>query len=248
MGEVQFEGLSAAALAGRLALPEVELHDRVASTMDLAHDAAGRGAPAGTLVLANTQDAGRGRGGKRWSSPPGGGLWMTLVERPATHRGLDVLSLRIGLRIADALDALAVHRIGLKWPNDLLERDGKLAGILVEARWRDQRVEWVAVGLGVNVVPAPEVEDSAGLAPGVTRLQALARIVPALRAACATEGPLTVAELEQFSKRDIAIGRTIAQPVAGVVRGIAATGELMVETASGPVACHSGSLVFAEDR
>lgn len=249
MPELAFDGLGADALAARLGLPACLLHDRVASTMDLAHAAAGRGAEAGTLVLAQAQDAGRGRGGKRWHSPSGGGLWMTLIERPATSSGIEVLSLRIGLRLADALDPLAGDRVRLKWPNDLFTGGGKLAGILVEARWRDQRVEWVAIGLGVNVAAPTAVEGAAGLAPGVTRLQALDQIVPALRsAAAAVDGRLTPSEMARFAMRDLGIGRSITQPAVGVVAGVGASGELMVDTARGPVACRTGSLVFAEDR
>ncbi|MDQ8154660.1 MAG: biotin--[acetyl-CoA-carboxylase] ligase [Gemmatimonadota bacterium] len=243
-----FEGLGAAQLAARLSLPQCLVHERVASTMDAAHAAAADGAAAGTLVLANAQDAGRGRGGKRWTSPPGGGLWMTLIERPASPQGLEVLSLRIGLRVAAALDALAEHPISLKWPNDLQVQGAKLGGILVEARWRDLRIEWVAIGIGVNVRSPLGVEAATGLRAGTSRLEAMGCIVPALRAAAHLEGPLTAAELAQFASRDAATGRRIQQPAVGVVRGIGATGELMVETEAGIMACRSGSLVFAENR
>lgn len=248
MGDALLDGLDARALAARLGLPACELHDHVGSTMDLAHAAAARGAASGTLILANEQDAGRGRGGRRWSSAPGGGLWMTLVERPASRGGIDVLSLRVGLYIAEALDALAGGRVQLKWPNDLYVGAGKLAGILIEARWRDQRVEWVAIGVGVNVVPAEDVEGASGLAAGVTRLQAFDQVVPALRAAAAVDGPLSTDELSRYAARDLSVGRWAIQPAAGVVAGISRTGELMVDTSSGPVACRTGSLVFAEDR
>lgn len=248
MGDFVFDGFDADALAARLDLPACEIHDRVGSTMDLAHAAAGRGAASGTLILANEQEAGRGRGGRRWSSAPGNGLWMTLVERPATPGGIDVLSLRVGLQMAEALDALAGERVHVKWPNDLYVGAGKLAGILIEARWRDQRVEWVAIGVGVNVVPAADVEGAAGLAAGVSRLQALEAVLPAVRAAAAVEGPLTTDELSRYAARDRSVGRWAVQPAAGVVLGISTTGELMVDTSSGPVACRTGSLVFAEDR
>ncbi len=243
-----FDGLDSRLLAARFGLPACELYERVGSTMDLAHAAAGRGVVSGTLILANEQEAGRGRGGRRWSSAPGGGLWMTLVERPASPGGIEVLSLRAGLCIAEALDALAGERVRLKWPNDLYVGEGKLAGILIEARWRDQRVEWVAIGVGVNVVPAADVEGAVGLAVGVSRLQALDVVVPALRTAAAVEGALTTDELSRYAARDLSVGRRASQPAAGVVVGISTTGELMVDTSSGPVACRTGSLVFAEDR
>lgn len=171
---------------------------------------------------------------------------MTLVERPVSPRGLDVLSLRLGLLVAESLDELAGGPVRLKWPNDLCVGDGKLAGILVEARWRDQRVDWVAIGIGLNVVAPRDVAGAAGLGAGATRLHAMERILPALRAAAAVEGPMTVGELDRYASRDLARHRRVIRPAAGLVAGIAATGELMVETDGGLVACRSGSLVFAE--
>lgn len=247
MGDGRLDGLDAAALAERLALPECVLHDRVRSTMDVAHAAAERGASAGTLIVADSQDAGRGRGGNRWESLPGRGLWMTLLERPRSPRGLDVLSLRLGLHLAEALDGTLGERVRLKWPNDLYVGNGKLAGILVEARWRDQRVDWVAIGIGMNIEPPDGLAEAAVLGPGTSRLAVLERIVPGLRAAAAVEGPLTDAELARYAARDLTTGRRVVQPAVGVVSGISSAGELVVETDAGRVACHSGSLVFGEE-
>ena len=72
--------------------------------MDVANALAADGAPAGTMVLADAQLAGRGRAGRRWESKAGDGIWMTLVERLNDLEALDVLSLRIGIRVARALD------------------------------------------------------------------------------------------------------------------------------------------------
>ena len=246
MDDVRLDGHDAAALAERLGVPECALFDRVGSTMDLAHAAAQRGAGAGTLILADSQDAGRGRSGNRWASETGHGLWMTLIERPLTARGLDVLSLRLGLYAAEALDGVSNERVRLKWPNDLYAGAGKLGGILVEARWRDQRVEWVAIGFGLNVVAPGNVASAAGLAPGTARLTVLEQVMPALRAAAAVEGPLTDEELARYAARDFTTGRRIVQPAAGVVVGISAAGELVVDTDAGRVACRTGSLVFEE--
>lgn len=248
MADWRFDGFDAAGLAAHLALPACELHERVGSTMDVAHAAAERGAPAGTLILADAQDAGRGRGGKRWASLPGRGLWMTLIERPQSPRGLDVLSLRIGLFLADALDPVAGGRVGLKWPNDLVVAGRKLAGTLVEARWRDQRVDWIAIGIGLNVTAPHDLSEAAGLVPGTSRLAALERVMPALRSAAQGEGPLTDGEVVRFTARDVSVGRRIVQPAVGVVAGISAAGELMVDTGAARLACRSGSLVFAEEE
>ena len=137
--EARLDGASAIELCATLGLPRVELLESTTSTLDVAHRLAGEGAPAGTLVIANEQTAGRGRGGKSWQSSPGAGLWITLIERPADTSGLGVLSLRIGLAAAEALDRFAPEPIRLKWPNDLYIDRAKLAGVLVEARWRERR-------------------------------------------------------------------------------------------------------------
>jgi BirA family biotin operon repressor/biotin-[acetyl-CoA-carboxylase] ligase len=240
-----FDGASAETLAALLAIPRVEVFDSTTSTLDVAHRLAAEGAPAGTLVIADAQTAGRGREGKAWQSLPGAGLWLTLIERPGDPSGLGVLSLRVGLAAAETLDRFAAEPIRLKWPNDLYVDHGKLAGILVEARWREGSVEYVAIGLGVNV-RTPQVANSAGLEPGTNRLDVLAELVPALRAATGAGGPLTAAEMEEFAARDLARGRLCRQPAIGRVAGIARTGELLVALADSVAQFRSGSLVLED--
>ncbi len=229
-----------------LDLPRVELLETTTSTLDVAHRLASQGAPSGTLVIANEQTAGRGREGKSWQSNPGAGLWLTLIERPKDPSGLAVLSLRVGLVAAEALDRFASEPIRLKWPNDLYVDRGKLAGILVEARWRESAVEWVAIGLGVNVRAPENVESAAGLEPGTDRLDVLGELIPGIRAAAQARGPLRPAELEEFDARDLARGKTCVQPAIGRVAGISAAGELLVALADAVTPFRSGSLVLEE--
>ncbi len=139
-----YDGITADELARRGSVARVELYGVVGSTMDEAHALATEGAPAGTVVLADSQKAGRGRNGKRWTSPPRG-VWMTLIERPPDASAIDVLSLRIGLAAARALDAFTSEPVRVKWPNDLFVENAKVAGVLVEARWRGERLDWVAI-------------------------------------------------------------------------------------------------------
>lgn len=216
--------------------------------MDVAHRLAGEGAPGGTLVLANQQTAGRGRAGKSWASRPGAGIWLTMIERPADVSGLEVLSLRAGIAAAEALDRFAPEPIRLKWPNDLYVEQGKLGGILVEVRWREQSVEWVAIGLGVNVQRPENVERAGSLEPGSNRLDVLLELVPALRLAAAATGPLEPAELEEFNARDLARGRACTEPALGRVAGITRNGELLVALADSVAPFRSGSLVLEEPQ
>lgn len=226
-------------------MPHVEIHQSVTSTLDVAH-AIASSVPAGTLVLADEQTAGRGTQGRRWTSRAGDGIWLGLIERPSDIRALDVLSLRCGLYAAEALDDLATASIDVKWPNDLYVTGRKLAGVLIETRWRGASAEWVAIGFGLNVV-APPLETAIGLARGATRLEALGRLAPALRRAARAQGHLTDDELARWSRRDIARGRRIAAPAHGTVAGISRTGELLVLGTDGAEARYrSGTLTFAE--
>ena len=231
-----------------LALPEVEIFDSVSSTLDVAHEKAAAGAPAGTLILADAQTAGRGRQGRSWSSEPGAGIWLTLIERPKDRSSLDVLSLRVGIGIAQALEPIIGEPLRLKWPNDVYRGTGKLAGILVEARWRGTDPDWVAIGVGLNVHVPGDQTRAAGLeSTGVSRNDALYAILPALRSAARATGPLTEEELEAFAERDLARGRRVTEPTEGLVQGINASGALLVLTARGVTAVQAGSLVLTGD-
>ena len=236
-----------ATLRRLLDLPQVEVLPSVRSTMDVAHTLGATGAPAGTLVLADEQTAGRGRGGRSWRSPRGTGIWMTLVERPNDAEALSVLSIRLGLKAAPVLQRFTDAPVSLKWPNDVLVMRRKLAGILVETRWREHQVDWVAIGMGVNV-SAPDADGaSASLREGTRRIDVLTELVPALRAAARARGPLTAEELARWAASDHAAGRLCSSPVRGRVRGVAADGSLIVERDGEIALARAGSLVLEEE-
>ena len=247
MSRGAWDGVAAEQLAARLSLPAVVALDSVGSTLDVAHALAADGAPNGTLVLAEEQTAGRGRSGRRWSSRPAAGIWLTLIERALDPATLALLALRLGLAAAEAVAPFADGPVGVKWPNDLYSGPNKLAGILAEARWRDGAPEWVSIGMGINMRPPDDVDGGGALRAGVARLAVLESLIPALRTAAARPGNLDVIELAQFARRDVARGRRAVEPGAGMVEGVAATGELLLRAPDGTVASYrSGSLVFAE--
>lgn len=236
-------GHDAVTLAQALALPRVVAEASLSSTMDAAHALAAEGAPAGTLVLAEEQHAGRGRGGNRWRSASRSGIWMTLLERPSDASGLEVLSLRVGLRVAPVLERWTNGPVRLKWPNDLFVNDAKLAGVLIEARWRDQRPDWVAIGIGINLVEALGDLPTSAL-QHADALTVVGELVPALRAAAFARGPLTEEELAQFAARDLTRGCRVSSPGIGTACGITAAGELLVQSSAGLTPFRSGSLVL----
>ena len=237
--------MDADAFAAALAVPRVVLMPSVSSTMDEAHRLGAEGAPGGTLVVADEQTAGRGRGGKRWTSQPGLGLWMTLLERPGTASGLDVLSLRIGLHAAPVLELFSGAPVQIKWPNDLYVGSRKLAGILVEARWREQKADWVSIGIGVNIIAPAEVDTAVGLLAGTRRSVVILALVPALRAAAMARGPLTAAELAEYGRRDYARDRRCVKPAEGLAGGITNDGALIISGEHGVAYYRAGSLEFA---
>jgi BirA family biotin operon repressor/biotin-[acetyl-CoA-carboxylase] ligase len=173
---------------------------------------------------------------------------MTLLERPGDAAMLRVLSLRVGLAVALAAEPLSPGPILVKWPNDLYTSDGKLGGILIEARWRELAVDWVAIGIGINIHPPAAMPNAASLRPGVSRAELLRRVVPAVRAA--VHGPATLdgREMAAWHRRDLAMGRDVVAPVRGTVQGIAADGALLVQEpgALAPTAVHAGSMLFPD--
>ncbi|HXC25986.1 MAG TPA: biotin--[acetyl-CoA-carboxylase] ligase, partial [Gemmatimonadaceae bacterium] len=234
MTEPLYDGVSAAELAQQLGLPVV-VYETVTSTLDVAHEHAGRGTTGPMLILADTQTAGRGRSGHHWSSPANTGIWLTLLTQSTGRAALDVLSLRVGLCAAHALDPFTAEPIQLKWPNDLYVAGRKLAGTLVEARWRQDIPEWVAIGFGVNVTPPSDQPGAIGLDVGTRRLDVLPTLITELCAAATAQGPLTQDELEEFNARDLARGKYCLEPARGYVRGITPAGELVVELADATI-------------
>ncbi|HJQ21618.1 MAG TPA: biotin--[acetyl-CoA-carboxylase] ligase [Gemmatimonadaceae bacterium] len=241
-----YDGNTAQDLAAQCGVSRVELLGDTTSTLDVAHVLAAAGAPSGTVVVAESQSAGRGRLGREWVSAPGAGVWCTLIERPADPSALDVLSLRVGMRVAAALDALARERVRLKWPNDLMLRAGKLGGILIETRFAGDALTWVAIGIGVNV-GRPDVQGAAGFPDGVSRTDVLIAVVRAARAAAERGGALSDIEAAQWTNRDVLLHRRIASPARGIVRGIDRSGALLVHTDHGTELHRAGTIRLAED-
>lgn len=242
---MSWHGLDDEALCTLLGAPLVRGLDEVTSTLDIAHELAATGAPAGSVVVADRQTQGRGRSGRSWASEPGRGVWMTYVARPRTVEHLGVVSIRVGLALSRRLDAYAADSIALKWPNDLFVGDRKLAGILAEARWRDAMPDWMAVGIGVNVALPSDVDTAASLTAGSSRVHVLRACVDACREATAEIVPLSPAELSAYRARDWARGRTVIEPYAGVVEGINAEGALLVRDDRGLHELRAGSLRVA---
>jgi BirA family biotin operon repressor/biotin-[acetyl-CoA-carboxylase] ligase len=159
----------AAALAGaadRLGpFARLQYFSDVSSTNDVALALAASGAPEGTSVLADLQREGRGRRGRTWLSPPGAGIYLTVVMRPGRDpAALSLVTLAAGVAAARAVHAATGLGVELKWPNDLVigRPWRKLGGVLCEAAGvAGEALDAVVVGIGINVQPAAYPPDIA---------------------------------------------------------------------------------------
>jgi BirA family biotin operon repressor/biotin-[acetyl-CoA-carboxylase] ligase len=166
--------------------------ERTGSTNEVAARLADLGAAEGTTVVAESQDGGRGRLGRSWFSPPGAGLYVSLVLRPysglpAAAAGMSLLTLASGVAIAEGIRESTGLSAELKWPNDLMVRRRKLGGILAEAA-HGHAERHVILGFGINLRAVAYPMDIADRATSleaetgrrVDRAQAFAEIMAAL--------------------------------------------------------------------
>ncbi|MGQ0600701.1 MAG: biotin--[acetyl-CoA-carboxylase] ligase [Anaerolineales bacterium] len=147
------------ALRGLRFAQAIHVHQQIGSTMDEAKALTEAGAVEGTLVLAEEQTAGRGRGGRAWLTPPGSALALSVVLRPnlrAEHAAW--LTMLAGVAVCEAIEQTTIVRAALKWPNDVLIGGKKTAGVLIESALRGDELEYAVLGVGVNVTEAPPPE------------------------------------------------------------------------------------------
>jgi BirA family biotin operon repressor/biotin-[acetyl-CoA-carboxylase] ligase len=150
-----------------------------ASTNDEAARYARAGASHGTLVIAERQEAGRGREGRAWASPNGGLYFSAVMRPPLPLADVPPITLAIGIAVCDAARAFGADA-ALKWPNDVLIGDKKLAGVLVETQSQGGRLDSVIVGIGVNLGTVPEAVASRAIALAVDRETFISELVTQL--------------------------------------------------------------------
>lgn len=139
----------------------LEVFDQLGSTSNLCVDRAQAGGAEGLAVLALQQTAGRGSRGRHWQSPEGNLNLSVLLRpaRPAAQAGL--FSLLTGIAVTEALEQFLAPPTMLKWPNDILLGGAKLAGILIDASPSGQKLDWLVIGIGMNLRHAPEIPGRA---------------------------------------------------------------------------------------
>ena len=130
---------------------KVYYYDSLGSTNDQAHILAGEGAPDGSLVLADSQNAGKGRMGRSFFSPAGSGIWMSVILRPEiAPEKASMLTLVAAAAVQKTMMEFGIPS-GIKWPNDLVADGRKVTGILTEMRAEPGRVNYIVLGIGINV-------------------------------------------------------------------------------------------------
>lgn len=145
-----FDRITADKLGDLLILPEIS------STSDRLWERFNSGITTPAVCLAETQTAGRGRRGDQWQSPPAGNLYLSLfwphcAEKP--HQGL---SIAVGISLINTLKEAGINQLQLKWPNDVLFNRQKLAGILVESRFKTKQYTVVGIGLNFKLPPSTQ--------------------------------------------------------------------------------------------
>ena len=224
----------------------IYFYEETDTTNNRARELALEGAPEGTLVVAETQTAGRGRRGKVWESPLGTGIWMSLVLRPQIMPAeASVLTLLCGLATAEAIEAETGLSAGIKWPNDILINGKKAVGILTEMDCEMSEVHFVIPGIGINVNTAsfpPEIADIATslyleCGKTVSRRRLVHKVLERLEEHYETflrTGSFT-AMLEDYRKHCITLGKEVhvlgREPFFAEALDITPEGELLVRRA-----------------
>jgi BirA family biotin operon repressor/biotin-[acetyl-CoA-carboxylase] ligase len=242
----------------------LEYFNETTSTNDVAALRAERGAPEGTTVVAAAQTAGRGRLGRTWFSPPGAGLYMSIVLRSAT--AAPYLTLAGGVAVAAGILAATGLPLEIKWPNDVVtpstsgpSRRRKLAGVLAEASSSADGLQHVILGIGINLSPVaypPELAYRATsieteLGRGVDAGPVLAEVLAALASELK---PLSSGDRSGLLSRWRGLApstagsavecETSAGRVNGTAVGIADDGALLVRVGAGVERIIAGEVIW----
>lgn len=225
----------------------IEYLDDVDSTNNIAKKLAAKGAPEGTVVIAETQNGGRGRLARGWCSPKGRGIWFSVILRPLfSPQHAAKCTLLAAVSLVEAIEDTTQVRCGIKWPNDILYNGKKLVGILTEMSAEMDAVNYIVIGMGINVniEPTDWPDEIKGIATSlmeikqsvIDRKSLLARCL-----ACLEKNYLAVrngdfrAVLEKWRRFSVTLGQEvdvigINEKFSGRATAIDEDGALLVET------------------
>ncbi|MCP4582775.1 MAG: biotin--[acetyl-CoA-carboxylase] ligase [candidate division Zixibacteria bacterium] len=251
----------AANMSCRFFARRIFCYKTIGSTNTVAQDLAKSGLPEGTLVTAETQTKGRGRLGRKWYSPPGKGLYFSIILKPdLAIDKIAGLSLVAGLAITRAVYDIIGIQTKTKWPNDVLYKTRKLAGILVEGAAELDKIDYMVVGCGINVnhlrkdFPLSLQRKSTSLKiivkkdlSRVALLQAVLRQFESLYENYCRHGFRYLSA--ELIKNSVLIGKKITlksgnQKVAGRAMGIDNSGRLIIKNKKGLMTYPAGEVTL----
>lgn len=226
--------------------------EEVDSTNNRAKQLAEAGAPDGTVVIAGRQSAGKGRRGKTWESPAAGGIWMSLLLRPAIAPGqASMLTLAAALAVAEGIEKTCGAAVQIKWPNDLVLNKKKICGILTEMSTETDCINHVVIGIGININIKAFPDELKGVATSLY-LETGKTVSRSLLTAAILQAWETCYEvflqtrdlsalLEPYHRRLVNRDKEVRVltpdgAYEGIARGITAAGELLVEKKDGTMA------------
>ncbi|MEE0775470.1 MAG: biotin--[acetyl-CoA-carboxylase] ligase [Bacillota bacterium] len=225
--------------------------EEVSSTNDVMKQLADEKAPMGTVVLAETQTAGRGRRGRPWESPQGKGLWFSLLLRPSlSPKEASALTLVTAVGLCRGLDYYPGLGVAIKWPNDILCDGKKLCGILSEMNAEPEKLHYAIIGVGLNLQSEYLSETVAPIAVGIEEILQedvergllLCRLLQGLESAYDEFFKNGFDLLRQeWEERSMVVGKnvqvvTVNGDLDGVALGLSNEGFLRVKLESGKVA------------
>lgn len=228
---------------------EINYFPVVDSTNTRAKQLAEEGCPHGTLVIAERQDAGRGRRGRSWECPEGAGIFMTLVLKPDINPNhASMLTLVAALAVSAAITKKTGKQAGIKWPNDIVMDGKKICGILTEMGMSAGRMSYIAAGIGINVQNTEFPEEIADRATSLyletnkhfDRAELIEEILEQFEHyyAVFTKTENLSGLVEEYNAHLVNRNRMVRvldekEPFEGTAEGITPQGELVVATGEG---------------
>ncbi len=262
MPDLLLPGILSPLVQGTIFSKHIHHYYKIGSTNTAAMEAAGSGAAEGSVIVAEQQTAGRGRGANQWHSARSAGIYCSLVLRPALPPSeVLVLTLASGLAVHSAVQEIDPRvKVDLKWPNDVLIGGKKVCGILTEMHAEVTRVKHVVVGIGINVNQVSFPPDLAPIATSLrmetgtewSRVELCSALLKSLDREYRSllENPeARNSILQRFEQRSSsAHGQRVEiednAGLEGVTEGLDARGFLQVRTAQGLRTVLSGTVVL----
>ncbi|MDK2811588.1 MAG: BirA family transcriptional regulator [Petroclostridium sp.] len=240
-----------AELSTRFFGKQIVYFDTVTSTNTIAKEIAAEGCQDGTVVIADQQTAGKGRLGRNWDSPPHTGIWMSIVLRPdIIPAQAPFITILAALAVARSLEQVTQVSPGIKWPNDIVLDKRKVCGILTEMSAEIERVNYIVVGIGINV--NTDIEDfPAGLqktaasvkmitGQAVDRKSLVVKILENFEEVYTGAKDMNVRSslMDEYRKYSLTLGSKVkavyqTQEIEGTAVEITDNGELIIETEDG---------------